>query len=98
MLDKDFCKKSILIILLGITAYIPLVGGYFIHDEWQTFLDYFLLNKLSFADAIKYLLIPQSGQYNPISVVVAYLIYRFFDLNYYVFLIVGLSLHSIASF
>lgn len=83
---------------IGLLAYLPLINAYFVHDEWQTFLYFESIKDKSYLDGIKLLVSPQPGQYIPLTFIITYTLYLFFNLNYYVFLFFSLILHGFVGF
>ncbi len=93
----SFFNLDYLLILIGISGYLPLLRSYFVLDEWHTFLFYWELSKNNYLQVLHYFLIPQAGQYLPITQILAYSIFLFSKINYLPYFLIGMSLHVIAA-
>ncbi len=83
-------------LIIVVLAYLPLFNNYFMHDEWGSFLYYYdIFSKHNLLDAWLGFFQPQPGQYIPMPEVINYSIFYIFGLNFFVYLMVGLSLHSL---
>lgn len=94
----NFWIKTATILMFCSIVYVPLVNGYFSHDEWQSFLDFYLLSKQDYVYGVTSFFLPQPGQYTPISISFTYTIFRLFGLSYKVYFLIGIVLHTLSSF
>lgn len=81
---------------LSALVYLPLVNGFFIQDEWQLFSIFYGYTNKPFLQVILSFLIPEPGQYVPITQTLSYTSFQIFNMNYLGYFFIGIMLHVIA--
>lgn len=101
MENKSLTKKIIPLAGLAFIIslfYLKLLNGFFQQDEWYSF-GYFLLNRnLNFQELLKFVFAPNITHYNPITVLIEYILFSSWGMDYSKFMLLGIILHIITVF
>lgn len=86
-----------IVIIFVIVVYLPVINGFFQHDEWTAFAMYFT-DKAFLSNTVWYFLKPNVAHYTPLNGVFFYLIFKLFSLKYTYYALVSIFLQIITIF
>lgn len=93
MIKEFFQKRYVLWHGFILTLiYFPLLSAYFVQDEWQLFSSYYSASASTFLEKISFFIIPQPGQYVPITSLFAFIMFSVFHLEYLAYFYISMIL------
>lgn len=95
---KSLKKKILFLPILGLFAYVPILYGTFVQEEWFSLLYFYSLGNKALLDRLIELTSLKPGQYIPFSFLSTYAVFYSFKANYLMFMLVGLSFHILSGY
>lgn len=84
----------LIILIIVIAIYLPVLKGFFQHDEWTTFAMY-ITDKTFLSNVFWYFFRPNVAHYTPLHGIILYLMFKFFGLNFANYAFVSIALQVI---
>ncbi len=90
--SRDF-KIALMVSFVSVLPFLTLFSGFFQQDEWLGYTRSILLRGSGPAELLTYAFAPSAGHYFPFTLLLVYLIYSLFGLNYLFYVILSLVMH-----
>lgn len=93
-------KFRYLILILGLVtvtffAYFKVINGFFQQDEWLGFARLIIHQEDQGWEIFKFIFLPYSAHYTPLSLLSIFLLFSVFHLNYQIYAVISIFLHFI---
>lgn len=93
MILKNIIIIAVLVISLVTIFYLPILNGFFQHDEWQAFVDIYLKNYGGIVDVLNNVFLPKASHYAPFTDLIFNFLFYLFGLNYLGYAIISILMH-----
>lgn len=82
-----------ILILIVLLSYLPSLGAYFQQDEWLAFSRLITLKSSSIYQSISNIFAPTTGHYTPLNLIVLFIEYSLFGLNFNGYILMSIFWH-----